>query len=841
MNGSRTSSIKAFISYAREDLASADRLATALANRGIHVLIDRTAIAPAEEFEKRLDALILEADAVVFLMSPSSLASRYCRWEVERAGELQKRIVPVVLRDFDDTGYRPPEGLRKRNWIFFYDLQRDEAGAPTSPTISTCPLGQVVAAITTDIEWQRAHTRHVARAELWHAGDRSETEFLLSGVEINSAQGWANRKPADESIPQLFFDHLAASLAKAERDREALDARERRISARSQQLVAMEAQRALDAGFHARAMRLCLAGEPTIEELTRGVKPEPVLRAVLAAAAQSAPCALSLPHPHMVTFAAFVDGDGGIITACADGSVRIWDARSGACLATWMHGAYVNNIAVAADGRMLAIPCRDGAVHVRKVGDGSPAQVLRHGDEASGASFSPDGRMLATASFDTFANVWDIASGEVIARLKHGEDVQSVAFSPDGSQLLTASSDRAARLWSTRTWSELRRLEHAGRVYRASFNSDGARVVTASEDSTAALWVSATGERLASMQHDYPINLAAISSVNERIATASFDRTAKLWAGDTGKEIARLEHDGEVRHIAFSPDGAFVVTCASDHAARIWSSDEGRELACFRHFEAVAFGAFRSDGHALVTASLDGTARVWRQGVTSEITRARSSTGIGTGAPASDAHSLDVRITLHDPGDNPNTVIVRNVADNAPRFALAHRFEVSGATISPDGGRIATIAKDNIVRLWSGDAGRQLVRLLHPEEVAGLRFSHDGSRLLTWTIAQGFAGRDVARLWDVETGTLLARLRNGDVRDARFGDDGGTITTHSDDGWMRTWDATFTVRLRDEELVRAVAQTRLAGEQSLTEDEVLILRPILGDEIERDVARRWWG
>jgi TIR domain len=155
----------AFISYAREDAAFAHLLDIALTARGIRVLIDRSAIAPAEEFEKRLGGMILEADAVVFLMSPDALASRYCQWEVARAEELQKRIVPVVWRDFDDTGYRPPEGLAKRNWIFFDAFQRLGADARTDDPAFTVPFEQIIAAITTDIDWQRAHTRHIARSE----------------------------------------------------------------------------------------------------------------------------------------------------------------------------------------------------------------------------------------------------------------------------------------------------------------------------------------------------------------------------------------------------------------------------------------------------------------------------------------------------------------------------------------------------------------------------------------------------------------------------------------------------------------------------------------------------
>lgn len=212
-------------------------------------------------------------------MSPSAVTSQGWKFATSRANEFGKRVVPIVWRVFPDGDV--PRELAKMNWLFFDDIYRNASDTQAL----FVAIGQVLSAITTDIDWVRAHTRHIARAELWHARDRPDADFLLSGAEINAAQSWANRKSGSESIPTLFFDHLDASLAKAVRELEELNARERRISARTQQRVAMEAQRALDAGAFARAIRLALAGEPTVNELTRGIEPERMLRDVLSAAA----------------------------------------------------------------------------------------------------------------------------------------------------------------------------------------------------------------------------------------------------------------------------------------------------------------------------------------------------------------------------------------------------------------------------------------------------------------------------------------------------------------------------------------------------------------------------
>jgi WD40 repeat protein len=411
--------------------------------------------------------------------------------------------------------------------------------------------------------------------------------------------------------------------------------------------------------------------------------------------------------------------------------------------------------------------------------------------------------------------------------------------------VLTACSDKFARLWSVDTQVELRRFSHGNdRVYRAVFSADERRIATASEDGTAAAWDAMTGDRLAVPCHDYPVNAVLFSTDGSRIVTCSYDRTAKLWDGQSYEEVARLDHDEEVKHIAFSPDGSLILTTAADHTARLWSSKSGEELNRFRHTETVAFGSFAADGQHLITASLDGTARVWNRHANAEISRVPWSILSLQPKPAgadSGSRTSNGRQTISDPGTDPKTIVVRSVDDSRPLFAMPHRFDVTGALFSPDGGRIATISEDKNVRLWNADTGRPLLQLVHPEEVANVVFSADGSRLLTWTLVPGFGHRDVARLWDVETGVLLTRFDNGDVRDAAFGIDGATVITHSDDGWSRTWDATFTVRLRGEELVRVVARERLLGEGRLTDEEVLILQPILGEVVDRDVFARWVG
>ncbi len=74
-----------FISYAREDQPFVHRLQDALARAGRDAWVDWDRIPPTADWLKEIHAAIDGADAFVFTVSVSSVASRVCLVELERA------------------------------------------------------------------------------------------------------------------------------------------------------------------------------------------------------------------------------------------------------------------------------------------------------------------------------------------------------------------------------------------------------------------------------------------------------------------------------------------------------------------------------------------------------------------------------------------------------------------------------------------------------------------------------------------------------------------------------------------------------------------------------------
>ncbi|MFI4998103.1 MAG: TIR domain-containing protein, partial [Hyphomicrobiales bacterium] len=55
-------------------------------------------MAPGELWQERLAGLIAACDTVVFVVSPDSVSSSVCAWEIEESFRLGKKLIPVVAR-----------------------------------------------------------------------------------------------------------------------------------------------------------------------------------------------------------------------------------------------------------------------------------------------------------------------------------------------------------------------------------------------------------------------------------------------------------------------------------------------------------------------------------------------------------------------------------------------------------------------------------------------------------------------------------------------------------------------------------------------------------------------
>ncbi|MEO0983876.1 MAG: toll/interleukin-1 receptor domain-containing protein [Pseudomonadota bacterium] len=191
-DGGGADGIKVFVSYSRADTAFALDMVAGLQACGFEAYIDQEDIAPGEPWEQRLSGLIEAADTVVYVLSPDSIVSHHCGWELEESLRLAKRLLPVVWRPVDDA--QVPEALAQLNYTFFADKQSFAEG-----------LRELSAALRVDVGWIREHTRLGAMARRWDARGRTDA-LLLRGDELDAAKTWAAAQP--RGAPELTADQV---------------------------------------------------------------------------------------------------------------------------------------------------------------------------------------------------------------------------------------------------------------------------------------------------------------------------------------------------------------------------------------------------------------------------------------------------------------------------------------------------------------------------------------------------------------------------------------------------------------------------------------------------------
>ena len=191
--------LKVFISYSRRDSAAfADELVAGLEFGGFAPFLDRHDIAAGEDWEARLGGLIAQSDTVVFVISPEAVKSEQCKWEVDRATELSKRLLPVIFKLVPDHDI--PEKLRRLQFVPF------DGGAGF-----VRPLSQLAEALRVDLDWIRHHTRLGELARRWDARGRQEL-LLLRGDDVDEARDWvAARKPGPPEITDAQRAFIKAS------------------------------------------------------------------------------------------------------------------------------------------------------------------------------------------------------------------------------------------------------------------------------------------------------------------------------------------------------------------------------------------------------------------------------------------------------------------------------------------------------------------------------------------------------------------------------------------------------------------------------------------------------
>ncbi|HYU98635.1 MAG TPA: WD40 repeat domain-containing protein [Pyrinomonadaceae bacterium] len=292
--------------------------------------------------------------------------------------------------------------------------------------------------------------------------------------------------------------------------------------------------------------------------------------------------------------------DGKILLSASwDGTIKLWDTKSGRELRTLVgHSWGVYKAVFSPDEKQLASASRDGTVKIWDVATGANTRTLVADSFAvKSVAWSPDGRLLASSGNDGVVKLWDAASGQELRALKHAWRegrvglVNCVLFSPDGKTLASRNWDGTVSLWDVSTGREshtLALVNDFGGISSLAFSHDGRLVAEADEGTKVKFWDVASGQlvrtlvsppttgmtiQIVSQAFSLDGRLLATGEARIDDAHKEYYGVVKLWNLESGQVVHEaVAHVLEPDSLAFSADGRLLASGGADGGVKLWDS-----------------------------------------------------------------------------------------------------------------------------------------------------------------------------------------------------------------------------------------------------------------------------
>jgi WD40 repeat protein len=387
----------------------------------------------------------------------------------------------------------------------------------------------------------------------------------------------------------------------------------------------------------------------------------------------------------------------------------------GTPLPLYGHNDLISAIASSPDGQYLATASADGTARLWDARTGRLFTVLASGSAPlTDVQFGPGGALAMTVDSLGLVRIWDTGVGKPVTELSQPAGGQTIAigFTSTGRRVFGArvglSSGAAAKItsvtalyWNARDGRMVRTVPLPGIVPSSvpcsAHFSDGDAFLTdmpvmsgnsclVPPPSNLVVAVPVPRPDIADSHAILELIAVAASSDGKYVAYARSRSVALV--GPDGKQAAQLSLASTPTGLSFGPSDELVVM--TDAAIYLWRPLSGRPAEVFRQFGAPIDAALSQSGQQLAVADTTGAIRVWATRDGEQIRTFRPARGHASSP-------IPLRVALTDngvvaSGDDDGTVAMWNVATGKKIVTvLPSRSPIIELNAATDGSRLLAV------------------------------------------------------------------------------------------------------------------------------------------------------
>ena len=682
-----------FISYSRRDVEFVRQLDQRLQGQKRTTWVDWGSVRPGSEFPPRIRAGVEGASNFVFIVSPESVISEWCRLELAHAVKHGKRLVSILLHPVDPK--QMPKAIRTLHWIDFHSGSLDSA------------VATLIEVIDTDQDWIDEHTRVLQRGLEWEA--QPDDGFLLRGQELTAAVKWLGgaSETSTRRLSTLHRTFIEASQAAQQRE--------------------LRRWRELSQKY--------LAGRLSAEsKLAREESPRLLTRSVLLAI-------------ESLRLFPSVEAHNAL-----DRALPLLPNL----VKRHSHQSAVSAVAFSPRGTWCASADCEGRIQMTNLETLETSEIFGHQGRVNALSFRADEKFLAVASDDKTASVWDLADNRTHCVFPFDEAVSTVEFAAEGTLLLTATGRPGHPGITTLCDAENGRIVGTlDRVSISKLYARGKTLATA-EANRIVFREAVTGTVIADLHHDAIVTAFDIHDAQPMVAVVTFDGSLWLLGQAEGGRIFRdgvATGISRLGPVALSPDGGKVAARRADSQICVWDVASRKESFRFGHKGSAGTNllAFDSSGRYLASlSSEDQSISVWDTETQNPLMCIEQN-------EASAMCFSPNRLWLATAGNSNDAGIWAPAPQSSrlwsalPGLSSFLRFSPDGKYLAWIGTRTASgmvVAKETggTLKLLESTTGREMWVCQHDAPIAGVAFSADGQMVAT-------SAEGAVRVWETGTGT----------------------------------------------------------------------------------------